>query len=522
MKTILLDEGVIYNDDDINKGDLLCFGKNKYGQFGLGVGSPDYIPKSSPVIVPWSKYTDRIIPAYNRLFFQISFDRKKGFKKGWYAVGSNHCGKLGLGENQPTIIPTPTRVPIDNIVNILVTEDHTFFLTKTKCFACGSNYGGCLGLQQTYAKVKEVYTPQKVSWYPRSLSYTEDTGPEMFILMNDNNVYFLGDDNTGIVNDNFEKYRTPHKIGKEYIKFALQSYFRDICEKCHIDAAAYNEDVCNDCNDLINNTKKLVDSEQSLQALLVQQYEPLQEYFQGLGFKDLCGLKDSFLIDSVRSEDVLLMRVFIRRYLWSVLSASSFESEHIVQLRPDMDGFINLKRSIITQPVWYYHKTSVLTIPDLQLKLQNKESIYAIDMGRNQISYKQFEDINNLLDVLPNLVMLALFDAHNYGGCDRKFSDDDKVQFERILSRDNLCYIVINYLYFPYDYFLELITNKTELGLKIMFINRRWKEFNRWKQEDNDMNERIVKKHQKFYKWSSQFYRPDFLRDESYIICDFV
>ena len=122
-------------------GELFAFGFNGYGQLGLGqlVLDDDNVNRNIPTLLMMDKEIQQIICGWNHTFIL----RNSGEL---FAFGCNVRGQLGLGDDKDRY--KPTLVMQDNRIRQIICGDHHSFILKEsgELFAFGDNHYGQLGL----------------------------------------------------------------------------------------------------------------------------------------------------------------------------------------------------------------------------------------------------------------------------------------------------------------------------------------------------------------------------------------
>jgi len=77
-----------------------------------------------------------------------------------YSLGSNQCGKLGVGRAWEDLQYTKTPIKIDllgNVATVVTGEDHSMALTKDfKVYGWGQAEHGAIGMRLSNAKVPNL------------------------------------------------------------------------------------------------------------------------------------------------------------------------------------------------------------------------------------------------------------------------------------------------------------------------------------------------------------------------------
>lgn len=170
-----------------------CFawGSNEFGQLGLG-DDDDY--KESPIALDLSclKLTpdDWIIHIDCGMSHTVILTKQGRI----FACGGNENGQLGLGDNEDRNIPTELNLYSlnikagDHIIDIHCGCKNTIIFTEHgRCFACGYNEEGQLGLGNTEDKniLVEVFLPHLIN-YQRMLSLIRNDSHKTLERMQNN------------------------------------------------------------------------------------------------------------------------------------------------------------------------------------------------------------------------------------------------------------------------------------------------------------------------------------------------
>jgi len=121
------------------RGGLVCWGSNGYGQVGDGSG---VATRSRPVAVPLTN----VVQAAGGYLHVCALDSTGAL----FCWGSNAYGQLGVGDAIDR--DTPTRVMLDGVVEVSAGERHTCARLSSGELRCwGSNDGGQLGIDTSTA-----------------------------------------------------------------------------------------------------------------------------------------------------------------------------------------------------------------------------------------------------------------------------------------------------------------------------------------------------------------------------------
>ncbi len=134
-----------------------CFacGDNHHGQLGVG----DNQDKNRPTEINLADLNlasddkiKQVIVGLNHTVYLTEQGR-------CFACGDNHHGQLGVGDNQDKNRPTEINLadlnlaPGDKIKQVFISYDSNLYITEQdRCFACGENYCGLLGVGDTEDK----------------------------------------------------------------------------------------------------------------------------------------------------------------------------------------------------------------------------------------------------------------------------------------------------------------------------------------------------------------------------------
>ncbi len=128
-----------------------CFacGKNDYGKLGIG----DNESKNRPTEISFAHLNLVAGDKIKQIFIGHDHSIYITEKGRYLACGMNNEGQLGVGDNDNKNRPTEISfahlnlAPDDKIKQVFCTFNYTMYLTEQgRCFACGANYFGGLGI----------------------------------------------------------------------------------------------------------------------------------------------------------------------------------------------------------------------------------------------------------------------------------------------------------------------------------------------------------------------------------------
>ncbi len=508
-----------------NTDEWFCFGSNYHGEFGLGYFSSVYIKKSNPIKVPW-KADEVITDGGYHLFFRKESE--------WFVMGDNNCGQLGLGENMPGKIFNPIRSSIQNIVKVFTHPNKTYIVVqenqKEVCYVAGNNHYGELGLGENSPMM--VFSFTKVDWIPKKILHEN---LYTIILMNDGKWYELGanyDEQQGLMRKIDGGYPNnilyPTLCQRPYTNPFSDDEVSIICQECKfsiVEKSYHNKKFCDDClfrsskldgKDLENyNRKKLLEEDINLPdlgSLLINKYEPLKQYFENLRTADLTNLNSDDLVNYVIPEHKVLMKLFIKEHLWSILRCNfdHLDTDYDAKfqefsLDPNEEGFLDLRRKVHTNSFATY--SDPISLVTLCSSIKHNDKIQILDISDCNLWDQDVKLIRELVANLPNLRILKLgknhFNGRDSGGLikTRMIQIDD--DFKAMLNLENIEYVDIT------GTCLASITRKdflNKLNLKqiskLIWIAVEWLYKGNWNTIINDKNliEIILKQHEKYHK----------------------
>ena len=164
-----------------NTGQIYAFGRNEYGQLGLG----DNIAKNAPTLIPTLNQIVQIAAGGDHSLVLSNTGQI-------YAFGYNGDGQLGLGNNYhkniPTLIPN-----LNNMLQISAGLHHSLVLSNTgQIYAFGGNRYGQLGLGNNYHKNTPTLIPNL-----NNMIQIAAGGDHSLVLSNTGQIYAFGANNYG-------------------------------------------------------------------------------------------------------------------------------------------------------------------------------------------------------------------------------------------------------------------------------------------------------------------------------------
>ena len=216
----------------IEDGALYVWGKNSYGQLGVG----NEVNKNTPIKV--TAINGKVM----ELIISNSFSVYAILEDGsLYAWGNNSDVQLGVGDEENKNTPTKVNLP-SKIKELITTGSSVYALMEdSSLYAWGYNLDGQLGVGDEVNK----NTPTKVN-LPGKIKELITTGSSVYALMEDSSLYSWGSNESGQlgVGDEVNK-NTPTKVNlpskiKELITTGLSVYA--LMEDSSLYAWGYNSD----------------------------------------------------------------------------------------------------------------------------------------------------------------------------------------------------------------------------------------------------------------------------------------
>lgn len=194
-------------------GSVYAFGVNTFGQLGLGHNQDAFIP--SLVSLPTSAKPKQIATKWSHSIILCEDGSV-------YAFGKNDFGQLGLGHTQDGSTPKLLALPKDKEpIQIALGGDHTIILCKDlSIFVCGLNASGQLGLGHTENEATPKLLSLPINKQPKQIAASGDYS---VILCEDGSVYTFGRNSHGQLGLGHTKNKlTPQLVSLPKDKYAKQ------------------------------------------------------------------------------------------------------------------------------------------------------------------------------------------------------------------------------------------------------------------------------------------------------------
>lgn len=208
-------------------GEIWSFGKNKYGELGLG----DNLNRNYPekiIIDSNEKITDIAVGTSHTVAIGENFEI--------YTWGKNANGELGTGNTQNIGVPQKSDLELNKEAGVIVKEipvkvytkpNETYILMQNgNVYACGENIGNTIKQLETYeldlgnkeVETNEIITKLLEETNETAIKITKGTNHTAVALTN-GAVYTWGEGEEGQLGDGAnENSDTPKKVGQNIIK----------------------------------------------------------------------------------------------------------------------------------------------------------------------------------------------------------------------------------------------------------------------------------------------------------------